>query len=152
MYNIMQSVIHAGNFKLADMRYKVNKLYIQGDLTDEQADQLLALANQEATPDAERPALIAIVRNISAKVDALAAEVAALKAGTDSTEPGTEATGYEAWEPWDGISDKYQPGAIVTHNGKNWISTYTGQNVWEPGMVNETFWVEYVPNRDELHM
>lgn len=151
MFKIMQSVIHAGNFKLADMRYKVNKLYVQGDLTEEQADQLLALANQEVTPDAERPELLEIVKNLSAKVDALAAEVAALKTGTDTTEPDTGATEYEPWTPWDGISDKYQPGAIVAHNGKNWISTYTGQNVWEPGVVGAQFWAEYQEGQYDDH-
>lgn len=150
MFKIMQSVIRAGNFKLADMRYKVNKLYVQGDLTEEQADQLLAQAEQGATPNAERPELLQIVRNLAAKVDALAAEVAALKTGTGTTEPGTGATEYEPWTPWDGISDKYQPGAIVTHIGKTWISTHTGQNVWEPGTVNASFWAEYIPSHDDL--
>ena len=115
MYKIMQSVIHAGGFKLEDMRHKVNKMYIQGELTEEQADQLLAQAEQGATPDAERPELLQIVRNLSAKVDALAAEVAALKNGSDTTDPDDGATEYESWTPWDGISDKYQPGAIVSH-------------------------------------
>lgn len=151
MFKIMQSVIHAGNFKLADMRYKVNKLYVQGDLTEEQADQLLALANQEVTPNAERPELLQIVRNLSAKVDALAAEVAALKAGEDPTDPDAEATGYEPWTTWDGISDKYQPGAIVTHNGKTWISNYAGQNVWEPGVVGDQFWAEYKNEQFDDH-
>lgn len=143
MYKIMQSVIHAGGFKLEDMRHKVNKMYIQGELTEEQADQLLAQAEQGATPDAERPELLQIVRNLSAKVDALAAEVAALKAVGGTNAPDTEATEYEPWTPWDGISSDYQPGAIVKHNGKIWISTYAGQNVWEPGVVGVGFWEEY---------
>ena len=151
MFKILQSVIHAGNFKLADMRYKVNKLYVQGELTEEQADQLLAQAEQGATPDAERPELLQIVRNLSAKVDALAAEVAALKTGTGTPEPDTGATEYEPWTPWDGISDKYQPGAIVLHNGKTWMSTYTGQTVWEPGVVGNQFWVEYKEDQYDDH-
>lgn len=151
MYKIMQSVIHARNFKLADMRHKVNKLYVQGDLTEEQADKLLALANQEVTPDAERPEILEIVKNLAAKVDALAAEVASLKGSSDAKEPGTEASRYEPWMSWDGISNKYQPGAIVTHGGKNWISTYTGQNVWEPGVVGEQFWAEYQGNLYDDH-
>jgi len=143
MYSVIKSVISAGGFKLSEMRYKVNKLYVQGDLTEEQADQLLALAMQGATPDAERPELLQIIQNLSARVDALAAEVAALKTGSDTEEPGAETAGYEAWAPWDGISDKYQPGAVVTHNGKTWQSTYTGQNVWEPGTVDDRFWAEH---------
>jgi len=59
-------------------------------------------------------------------------------------EPGTNATLWavvepaeptiEAWRPWDGISDKYQLGAEVTHNGLTWTSTHVGQNTWAPGV------------------
>ena len=58
---------------------------------------------------------------------------------------GTEAD-YEDWQqPIAGLTDKYQHGAIVQHNGKLWKSTYNGQNVWEPGAVcTEALWVEYV--------
>lgn len=55
---------------------------------------------------------------------------------------GTGEGEIKPWEPWDGLSDKYQPGAIVSHGGKVWESTYDGQNVWEPGAVgiDERFW------------
>ena len=56
----------------------------------------------------------------------------------------TEPSDYDDWQAWDGISDKYQYGAIVRHTGKLWFSNYKGQNVWEPGAPGtETLWVEY---------
>ena len=60
------------------------------------------------------------------------------------TSGGTEAD-YEDWQqPIAGITNKYQQGAIVRHNGKLWQSAYPGQNVWEPGVLGtETLWVEY---------
>ena len=37
--------------------------------------------------------------------------------------------------------DAYYTGDWVTHNGQSWTCTLEGTpNVWEPGVVNETFW------------
>lgn len=57
--------------------------------------------------------------------------------GRDTTVP--------AWEPWDGISDKYQYGAVVTYNGKYFLDVLYGmQNTWEPESpgVDERYWKE----------
>lgn len=49
--------------------------------------------------------------------------------------------GYEEWRQPTGAHDAYSKGAIVSHNGKLWISTFDGANVWEPGTVS--YWEEY---------
>lgn len=146
MFKIMQSVIHAGNFKLADMRYKVNKLYVQGDLTEEQADQLMALASGGVSPDAERPETLKLIQTLSDKITALEDRVKKLEGGGEDPDVPVDPDApveHPEWTPWDGISSDYQPGAIVKHNGKVWISTFAGQNVWEPGVVGVGFWEEY---------
>lgn len=43
----------------------------------------------------------------------------------------------EEWPEWIqplGAGTGYQKGAKVTHNDKKWVSTYDGENVWEPGV------------------
>lgn len=140
MYTVLKSVISAGNYKLEDIRYKVKKMHLLGDLTEAQMDELLEKAAQGVSHEAERPETLAMLKALSDRVAALELEVAALK--DPEAEPEEEAT--EAWKPWDGLSDKYQYGDTVTHNGKTWISTYQGQNVWEPGTVDARFWAEYV--------
>lgn len=45
-------------------------------------------------------------------------------------EPGPET--YPAWVQPSGAHDAYNSGDKVSHNGKNWQSTVSG-NVWEPG-------------------
>lgn len=137
MYTVLKSVIRAGDYKLEDIRYKVRKLYATGSLTEEQMDQLLEEANQGVSADAERPDTLAMLKTLSDRVDALEKEIAAMK------EPATEPEAIEAWKPWDGLSDQYQYGAVVSHKGKLWISTYQGQNVWEPGTVDDRFWAEH---------
>jgi hypothetical protein len=66
-------------------------------------------------------------------------------------EPGAEGTSsifveisLEEWSEWvqpTGAHDAYAKDAKVKHNGKKWVSTYDGANVWEPGVYG---WSEYV--------
>lgn len=141
MYNVLKSVITAGGFKLADIQHKIKKLYALGDLTETQMDELLMLTSGSVSADAERPETLAMLRSLSARVDALEARLITLEGG-ETAEPAA----YPEWTQWDGISDQYQPGAIVSHGGKLWQSAYAGQNVWEPGAagIDARFWTEYL--------
>jgi hypothetical protein len=141
MYDVIRSAIAAGGYKLADMQYKIKKLYVMGDLTETEMEQLLEMASGGVSADAERPEVMAMIHTLDEKISALDARVQALEGQPD--EPDVPEGEYPAWKPWDGISNDYQPGAIVTHKGKVWISTFNGQNVWEPGTVGEQFWKEY---------
>ena len=138
MYEVLKSVISAGGYKLADIQHKVKKLYVIGDLTEAQMDELLNIASGGVSTDAERPEVMAMLLSLSERIEALEKKL------DESAEPGEETPEHEAWKPWDGMSNKYQHGAIVSHNGKLWQSTYNGQNVWEPGAAGtESLWVEY---------
>lgn len=151
MFEVLKTVILAGGFKLADIQHKVKKLFVLGDITEAQMDELLRMASGGVSPDAERPEPLAMIKNLSERMDGLEARLKALEGGADEipdTDP--EAPVYEAWEPWDGISDKYKFGKIVRHIGKLWQSTYNGQNVWEPGAVGtDDLWKEYNPDAEE---
>ena len=138
MYNVLKTVISAGGYKLADIQYKIKKLYTMGDLTEAELDELMALAMAGVTTDAERPEVLQMIQTLAGRLDALEAAVASLTGSSGET-----TTDYPAWQPWDGISSDYQPGAIVSHGSKVWQSAYDGQNVWEPGTVDDRFWVEY---------
>lgn len=143
MFDVVKSAIAVGGYKLADMQYKIKKLYVLGDLTEAEMDELLLLASGGVSTDAERPETLEMIRTLDEKISALDQRVKVLEGQPD--EPDVPEDDYPAWKPWDGISKEYQPGAIVTHNGKTWISTFSGQNVWEPGTVGDQFWVEYIP-------
>ena len=141
MFDVIKSAISAGGYKLADMQYKIKKLYVMGDLTEDQADQLLVMAQGGVSPDAERPETIQMIKTLSDKITDLEARVKALEG--DPVDP--DVPEYPVWKPWDGISTDYQKGAVVSHKGELWESVYDGQNVWEPGTVDERFWVKYIP-------
>ena len=139
MYGILKSRISSGGFKLEEIQNKVKKLYAIGELTDEQMDELLELSQQKADPEAERPDIMEILRSVVDRVTAIEEKMKDSDAGSEE-----DAAVYEAWAPWDGISNKYQNGAIVSHNGKLWKSTYVGQNTWEPGTIGtERLWTEH---------
>ena len=135
MFNIIENVISAGGYKLADIQHKVKKMYLLGDITEAQMDELLSLASGGVSTDAERPEIHQMLHSLAGKIDALANRVKALEGGADDP-----AEGYPAWKPWDGISEDYQKGAVVTHKDELWLSVFTGQNVWEPGVVDSSFW------------
>lgn len=140
MYEIIKGVISAGGYKLTEIQQKIKKMYLLGDLTDVQMDDLLALASGGISTDAERPETLSMIRALSDQMAALEARVKALEGS------GEESTGYPTWKPWDGMTADYQQGAIVTHNDRLWESTFAGQNVWEPGAPGtESLWVEYTP-------
>ena len=147
MYDVFKSRIAAGGYKLTDIRYRIKKLYAYGDLTEEQMDELLALASAGVSADAERPETLAMFQSLSDRVAAVEAIVKALQGGNeegDADGESAENPTYPEWKPWDGISKDYQKGAVVSYNGELWESVFDGQNVWAPGAAGtENLWVKY---------
>ena len=139
MYKVLQSVISAGGFKLADIQHKVKKLYATGDLTEEEMDELLIMTVAGISPEGERPEVMEMLRSLAERIEALEKKL------EEPAEPdGEDPAEYEMWQPWDGIINKYQYGAIVSHNDNLWQSVHNGQNVWEPGTPGtEELWVVY---------
>ena len=150
MFDIIKSAISAGGYKLTEIQHKIKKLFVLGDLTEAQMDELLAMASGGVSPDAERPETLAMIKTLAAEIEAMKARVKALEGTND--EGGNNDAGdpeqpeHPEWKPWDGISNDYQYGAIVSHNGELWISTFRGQNVWQPGTPGtEAMWAKYIP-------
>ena len=145
MYKIIETAILTGGYDLQAMASKIDALYAADRLTADEWQKLRKLCLDHLRPEDTRPELQAQVEYLAARVTALEAKVEALEA----VQPGDTGgeTDYEDWvQPIAGLTDKYQQGAIVRHNGKLWQSAYPGQNVWEPGVLGtETMWKEYTP-------
>ena len=78
MYDVIRDVINTRRYVLADMLHKIDTLWAQGDLDDEQRTELIALARDNADMAQEVNAL--------ARIEELEHRVRALETG--STEPG----------------------------------------------------------------
>lgn len=142
MYEIVKNVIMSGNFKLSDMRKKIDTLWVQGDLTEEQRTELIALMKNYLNPETESPEQVELYKQILAKYADHEERITRLENGGVEPEPpvGIE---VPVWEPWDGVSDRYQYGAVVAIDQKYYISIYQGQNTWMPGsMGTESLWKE----------
>lgn len=52
MYEITLSVINTGSFELTDILHKIDTLWLQGDIDDDQRTGLINAARQKADPSA----------------------------------------------------------------------------------------------------
>ena len=149
MYDIMKSTISKGGYKLEEVQRRIKHMFLLGDLTEDEMNELLDLSVNGASADAERPETPELIKTLAEKIAALEARVAALESNNNSgeTDSGDDPIPqYEEWKPWDGISKDYVYGAIVTHNGELWQSVFNGQNVWEPGTLGTgSMWQKFTP-------
>lgn len=147
MYEIIETAILTGGYDLQAMASKIDAMYAADRLTADEWQKLRKLCLDHLKPDDTRPELQQQLEYLAARVTALEAKVEALEAGQPG-ETGGE-TDYDEWEqPIAGLTDKYQQGAIVRHNGILWRSEYPGQNVWEPGVIGtEQWWVKHTPEQ-----
>lgn len=78
MYDVIKDVINTRRYVLADMLHKIDTLWAQGDIDDDQRTELIALAQGNADMAQEV--------NVLARLEELEQRVRALETG--STEPG----------------------------------------------------------------
>lgn len=150
MYDIIKNIIENGAFRVGDLTTKIDTLWAESKLTDDERSQLIQMMTDYLNPASEAPELKEMYERLETHVATLEAEVQTLK----GEEPGggEEAGTVPAWEPWDGISSKYQYGAVVTHNEKYFLNVLQGmQNTWEPESagVDERYWKEITKEQAE---
>ena len=159
MYEIIKAVIQSGAFVVSDITQKINTLWVESKLTDEERQDLSEMMIDYINPNTQAPELKELYLQLQEELGAekeeertLKAEVAELK-GTGGAEPGPgPETKIPKWKPWDGISTDYQTGAVVKHKGKYYKNVLEGmQNTWEPGSagVDERYWKEITKEEAE---
>lgn len=155
MKTIIENVILSGNYKLETMLDKIKICWIEGDLTDEEKDGLIALAQTHARPEnsyapvqEQIDAIFDRLAEIDATIQANAQGMSALKdaleqlGGTVTPGEPQPADEWPEWKAWDGIGKiPWQLGSQCTHNGVRYISK-VADNIWEPGAygVDDTVW------------
>jgi predicted nuclease with TOPRIM domain len=140
VYTTMKSVIAKKALPVSELQRRIDIFYAQSKLTEDEKFELEELIFLNKTVDAEKASLEARYEALLHKYDELAKRVTALEKGISEPE---EETDIPDWTPWNGVSNNYQTGAIVKHKGKTWKNVLSGmQNVWEPGTVDERYWIE----------
>lgn len=141
MYAIIKSVINSGNYELTDMLSKIDTMWVQGSITDEQREELTSLARDKATPEATYAPLQEQVDALAVRIDALTQRVAALEDG--GTAGDTPTTPVDEWPEFvqpTGAHDAYQAGDKITFNGQRYVCKLANC-VWSPD-VYPTGWQE----------
>ena len=134
MKTIIENVILSGRFELSDILKKIDTLWIQGDLTDEDKDALVTLARKKATPENSYAPLQDQVNDLFEQVKILtetmnanAKGVAALKeaveklGGTVTTEEPEPEEEFKPFKKPQGAHDAYYNGAKVIFEGDKYI-------------------------------
>ena len=158
MFSILRNLIMSGSFSIEILAHKVQVAWADGSISDEEKLTLDNLIFQHKNPQTQSPELMEMMKMIVNKYSDLESRVSELenKIGSSGEErdgdPTEEPVTIPEWEQWDGISNKYQYGDVVTHNDKYWINVLSGmQNTWEPeGIgVDERYWKEITKEQAE---
>ena len=127
MFELIKNIIKSRDYKLEEILNKINTLWIKGDLNEEQKDELLNLARENAVAENSYKPLGERVNQLFKLVEDLTAKVNALE-NKDTAESAEEYPEYV--EPI-GAHDAYQVGDKITYNGKKYTCIFAGC-VWNP--------------------
>lgn len=135
MYEIIKSVINAQQYELSAMLKKIDTIWVQGGITDDQRTELITLARDKADPANSYAPLQEQITNIYALLDALTSRVTVLESGdSGGSEPEEPTDPDDEWPEYvqpTGAHDAYKTGDKVTYNGKHYICKMDGC-VWDP--------------------
>lgn len=137
MYEIVKQVIANKDYELASILKKIDTLWTEDKFSDEQRDELIAMARENANPQNSYAPLQEQIEKIALEVKVLREEVATLKNGGSVPEEDVTEEYPEYVQPT-GAHDAYKIGDKMTFKGKKYESTIDG-NVWTPE-VNPRGW------------
>ena len=129
MYKILKNVITSGNYELTGVLKKIDTIWAQDDITDEEKSELIELAREYADPLKSYAPLQKQIDILASEVKALREEVAMLKNGGSIDEETTEE--YPEYVQPTGGHDAYKVGNKITYNGKKYECQIDGC-VWTP--------------------
>lgn len=144
MYDIIKSVIDSGRYELTDMLNKIDTMWIQGSITDDERAELIGLARDNAIPEntyaplqKQIDALAEVVSDLSTRVKTLENN------GSESgeTEPDPEGE-YPPYVQPTGAHDAYNIGDKCSESGKKYVCKMDGC-VWPPSSYPDG-WTEVV--------
>lgn len=144
MYDIIKNVAASGRYELSDMLKKIDTIWIQGGITEEQRAELVAFAREHADPSYSYAPLQRQVdmlflnqSEMGKTILELADRVTVLEGGSVEQSVLEE---YPEYVAPTGTHDAYNIGDKVTYSGKHYVCQTDGC-VWDP----ETYpagWIE----------
>ena len=136
MYEIVKSVIESGRYELVDMLKKIDTLWVQSELTEEQKKELETLARDKAIPENSYAGLQEQINKLYQTVSEVTAAIADITERVTILEGGEPPAPPEP-EEWPeyvqptGAHNAYNTGDKITYNGQHYICKMDGC-VWNP--------------------
>lgn len=135
MYEIVKNVIQSGRYELSDMLKKIDVIWLQGDLDDEQKAELVSLAQSNADPKNSYASVQKQIDNLYVNMTEMGQAILDLTNRVTTLEGGkVPEIPEEEWSEWKaptGAHDAYNVGDKVTFKGKHYICKMNGC-VWSP--------------------
>lgn len=132
MYQIIKNVILSKDFELRDILYKINKMYIESTMTEEEKTELDELARTNAIAENSYASLEEQVENIYSEIDSIKSRLTALENTEESPEEPIEPVDeYPEHKQPSGAHDAYNTGAKITFKGEKYTCLIDGC-VWSP--------------------
>lgn len=132
MFEIIKSVIESKDYELKDILYKINKMWIESAITEEQKAELDNLARENAKAENNYAPLQEQIENIYSELANIKSRLNNLEqeGQEEPTEPSKTDEYPEYIQPT-GAHDAYNTGDKITYNGKKYVCKMNGC-VWNP--------------------
>jgi hypothetical protein len=147
MYEVILNVIKSKRYELADMLTKIDTLWVQGSINEEQRNSLISDAQNNAMVENSIDVLKSLYE-LNRRVAEVEKQLAELKTETDNDihEEETETPTYPPYV----VGKWYQNGDIVDFDGqiKKCIAPIGTVCVWSPTEY-PAYWVNYVEEPSE---
>ena len=151
MFDNIKNLIKSKSFELKDMLNKINIVWLESMITDEQMKELKELARQNAVAENSYAPLQEQINNIYTEIDTIKAEIKKLKGETEEvTEPEQpiETEEYPEYKQPTGAHDCYNAGMKMTFNGEKYVCKIDGC-VWDPVTYPDAWEKVVEENTDE---
>lgn len=131
MYGIAKKVIESKKYDLSDILKKIDTLWVQGSITDEQKEELVSMARSNAE--------VQNSLDVMAMLDDLEERVRVLEAKVNADNTGTSESNVAEYKS----NKKYKNGDKVLFEGKVYICIVPGKEKcpWSPSDYPE-YWEE----------
>lgn len=134
MFATFQTIINAGGYDLADLTQRIKTMYAMGELTEDEMEQLIEQAQDNAKPDDSYAPLNERVTAIETWQREVEERLGKLESGS-STDPGEPADEWPEYKQPTGAHDAYYNGDQITWNGQHYrcVAPSGTACTWDPG-------------------
>lgn len=123
MYEIIKLVIENGRFELRDILKKIDTVWIQGDITEDQKNDLVDLARKNAVPENSYASIMEQIDKLFELYKKLEAKLQETPSDDPETKPENIIEEYPEYKQPLGAHDAYKNGDKVTYFGVRYVCT-----------------------------